>query len=104
MRLTILGGGGFRVPLVYKALLADHRHTGITEVVLQDVDPGRLDGIGRVLAALARDVPDAPAVVTTTDLDEALTGATFIFSAVRVGGLRGRVVDEHVALAAGVLG
>ncbi|KUL30033.1 family 4 glycosyl hydrolase [Actinoplanes awajinensis] len=104
MRLTILGGGGFRVPLVYQALLADHRHTGITEVVLQDVDPGRLAGIGSVLAALARDVPDAPAVVTTTDLDEALTGAAFVFSAVRVGGLRGRVVDEHVALAAGVLG
>ncbi|GAA4587121.1 6-phospho-beta-glucosidase [Actinoplanes octamycinicus] len=104
MRLTVLGGGGFRVPLVYKALLADHRHTGITEVALHDVDPGRLDGIGRVLAALARDVPDAPAVVTTTDLDEALTGAAFIFSAIRVGGLRGRVVDEHVALAAGVLG
>ncbi|GIF14362.1 6-phospho-beta-glucosidase [Actinoplanes teichomyceticus] len=104
MRLTILGGGGFRVPLVYRALLADHRHTGITEVVLQDVDRARLDGIGRVLAALARDAPAAPAVVTTTDLDEALTGATFVFSAIRVGGLRGRVVDEHVALAAGVLG
>ncbi|BCJ40564.1 6-phospho-beta-glucosidase [Actinoplanes ianthinogenes] len=104
MRLTILGGGGFRVPLVYKALLADHRKTGITEVALQDVDPGRLDGIGRVLAALARDVPDAPAVVATTDLDEALTGAAFIFSAIRVGGLRGRVVDERVALDAGVLG
>ncbi|WIM93967.1 6-phospho-beta-glucosidase [Actinoplanes oblitus] len=104
MRLTILGGGGFRVPLVYKALLADHRRTGITEVALHDVDPGRLDGIGRVLDALARDVPDAPAVVTTTRLDEALAGAAFVFSAIRVGGLRGRVVDEQVALDAGVLG
>jgi 6-phospho-beta-glucosidase len=104
MRLTILGGGGFRVPLVYKALLADHRHTGITEVALHDVDPVRLNGIGRVLAALGRDVPDGPAVVATTDLDEALTGAAFVFSAIRVGGLSGRVVDERVALDAGVLG
>ncbi|MBB2944188.1 6-phospho-beta-glucosidase [Actinoplanes lutulentus] len=104
MRLTILGGGGFRVPLVYRALLADHRHTGITEVALHDVDAARLDGIGRVLAALARDVPDAPAVVTTTDLDTAVTGASFVFCAIRVGGLSGRVLDERVALDAGVLG
>ncbi|WP_229072942.1 6-phospho-beta-glucosidase [Actinoplanes sp. DH11] len=104
MRLTILGGGGFRVPLVYRALLADHRRTGITEVALHDVDAGRLAGVGRVLTALARDVPDAPAVVTTTDLGEAVTGAAFVFCAIRVGGLRGRVRDERVALGLGVLG
>ncbi|MEU4690248.1 6-phospho-beta-glucosidase [Actinoplanes sp. NPDC023714] len=104
MRLTILGGGGFRVPLVYRALLADHRRTGITEVALHDVDGGRLSAIGRVLAAQARDVPDAPAVVTTTDLGEAVAGAAFVFCAVRVGGLAGRVLDERVALRTGVLG
>jgi 6-phospho-beta-glucosidase len=104
MRLTILGGGGFRVPLVHRALLADRRRTGITELVLHDVDRGRLDAIGRVLAAQARDVPGAPALLTTTDLDEAVTGADFVFCAIRVGGLRGRVVDERVALGAGVLG
>ena len=104
MRLTILGGGGFRVPLVYRALLADHRRTGITEVALHDVDPARLDAIGRVLAEMARDVPDAPAVLTSIDLDTAVTGAAFVFCAVRVGGLRGRVIDERVALDAGVLG
>ncbi|MFC4071197.1 family 4 glycosyl hydrolase [Actinoplanes subglobosus] len=104
MRLTILGGGGFRVPLVHRALLADRRRTGITELVLHDVDPGRLGAIGRVLAAQARDVPDAPALITTADLDEAVTGADFVFCAIRVGGLRGRVVDERVALSAGVLG
>ncbi|MFC7528176.1 6-phospho-beta-glucosidase [Actinoplanes sp. GCM10030250] len=104
MRLTILGGGGFRVPLVHRALLADHGRTGITEVVLHDVDPARLDAIGRVLAAQARDVPGAPAVLTTTDLDTAVTGAAFVFCAIRVGGLAGRVTDERVALDAGVLG
>ena len=104
MRLTILGGGGFRVPLVHRALLADRRRTGITELVLHDVDTARLDAIGRVLTAQSRDVPDAPALTVTTDLDEAVTGADFVFCAIRVGGLRGRVADERVALAAGVLG
>jgi 6-phospho-beta-glucosidase len=104
MRLTILGGGGFRVPLVHRALLADRRRTGITELVLHDVDRGRLDAIGRVLAAQARDVPGAPELITTTGLDDAVTGADFVFCAIRVGGLRGRVADERVALGAGVLG
>ncbi|MDI6101072.1 6-phospho-beta-glucosidase [Actinoplanes sp. NEAU-A12] len=104
MRLTILGGGGFRVPLVHRALLADRRRTGITELVLHDVDNDRLNAIGRVLTAQARDVPDAPELITTTDLDTAVTGADFVFCAIRVGGLRGRVIDERVALGAGVLG
>ncbi|MGW5862852.1 6-phospho-beta-glucosidase [Streptomyces sp. NPDC055239] len=104
MKLVILGGGGFRVPLVYGALLGDHAEGRVTEVVLHDLDAGRLGAIARVLADQAAGVPDAPAVTATTDLDEALRGADFVFSAIRVGGLEGRAADERVALAEGVLG
>ncbi|WP_369226845.1 6-phospho-beta-glucosidase [Streptomyces sp. R39] len=104
MKLTILGGGGFRVPLVYGALLTDRAEGRVTEVVLHDLDAGRLSAVARVLAEQAAGVPDAPAVTATTDLDEALTGAGFVFSAIRVGGLEGRANDERVALAQGVLG
>lgn len=104
MKLTILGGGGFRVPLVYGALLGDRGEGRITEVVLHDLDDGRLSAVARVLAEQASNVADAPRVTTTTDLDEALRGADFVFSAIRVGGLEGRAEDERVALAEGVLG
>ncbi|MFC9290433.1 6-phospho-beta-glucosidase [Streptomyces sp. NPDC057052] len=104
MRLTILGGGGFRVPLVYGALLTDRAEGRVTEVVLHDLDDGRLYAVARVLAEQASTVTDAPTVTTTTDLDEALRGADFVFSAIRVGGLEGRANDERVALAEGVLG
>ncbi|MFJ9352051.1 6-phospho-beta-glucosidase [Streptomyces sp. NPDC101237] len=104
MKLTILGGGGFRVPLVYGALLTDRGEGRVTEVVLHDLDAGRLSAVARVLAEQAAGVPGAPAVTATTDLDEALRGARFVFSAIRVGGLAGRAEDERVALAEGVLG
>ncbi|MFJ2211106.1 6-phospho-beta-glucosidase [Streptomyces sp. NPDC101062] len=104
MKLTILGGGGFRVPLVYGALLGDHAEGRVTQVTLHDLDAGRLGAVARVLAEQARDVPDAPTVTATTDLDEALLGADFVFSAIRVGGLEGRAADERIALAEGVLG
>ncbi|GAA5151052.1 6-phospho-beta-glucosidase [Pseudonocardia eucalypti] len=95
MKLTILGGGGFRVPLVYRALAG----SPITEVALHDVAPGRLAAIRAVVARLP-----GPAVRTTTDLDDALADARFVFAAIRVDGLVGRTLDERVALAHGVLG
>ncbi|MDX3529234.1 6-phospho-beta-glucosidase [Streptomyces sp. ID05-39B] len=104
MKLTILGGGGFRVPLVYGALLTDHAEGRVTEVVLHDLDDRRLYAVARVLAEQASTVADAPTVTATTDPDEALRGADFVFSAIRVGGLEGRANDERVALAEGVLG
>ncbi|WP_330308818.1 MULTISPECIES: 6-phospho-beta-glucosidase [unclassified Streptomyces] len=104
MRLTILGGGGFRVPLVYGALLGDRAEGRVTHVVLHDLDAERLSAVARVLAEQAAGVLDAPEVTVTTDLDEALRGADFVFSAIRVGGLEGRAADERVALDQGVLG
>lgn len=107
MKLVVLGGGGFRVPLVYGALLRDTSERRITAVELYDVDDVRLGAIAQVLAQMAgsapREVPP-PLVHTTTDLDEALCGADFVFSAIRVGGLAGRTADERVALEMGVLG
>ena len=104
MRLAILGGGGFRVPLVYGALLRDHSPGRVTEVVLHDPDAGRLAAVALVLGQLGAEHADPPLVVTTDDLDTALTGADFVFSAIRVGGLAGRTRDERVALDLGVLG
>jgi 6-phospho-beta-glucosidase len=104
MRLAILGGGGFRVPLVYRALLDDHAEGRVTHVTLHDLDAGRLGAIARVLAEQADGVPDAPEVEVTTDLDEALVKADFVFVAIRVLGLDGRAIDERLALDEGVLG
>lgn len=102
MKLAILGGGGFRVPLVYEALLGNS--SGIDRVSLYDVSADRLAAIESVLTQMADSHSHAPTVSTTTDLDDALAGADFVFSAIRVGGLHGRTVDERVALQLGVLG
>jgi len=112
MRLVVLGGGGFRVPLVHGALLGDRTPDAdrrVTEVVLHDTDASRLEVVRRVLdaqaaCATASDAPPPPAVRATTDLDAALQGADFVFSAIRVGGLEGRTADERIALGLGLLG
>ena len=53
MRLTILGGGGFRVPLVYRALSPTRPGLGVDELVLYDVDASRLRAVSTVLRHLA---------------------------------------------------
>ncbi|MDO9381219.1 MAG: 6-phospho-beta-glucosidase [Nocardioidaceae bacterium] len=108
MRLVVLGGGGFRVPLVFQALLDDAAASpgsAVTELVLHDLDPARLATVGAVLARQAEAATGpVPRVRTETDLVAAVTGADFVFSAIRVGGLAGRVCDERAALDVGVLG
>lgn len=104
MKLAIIGGGGFRVPLVYGALLDRAEEPRIEHVALYDTDPARLAIMESILAAQAQAAGSAPAVTASTDLDQALAGSDFVFSAIRVGGLAGRTQDERVALKLGVLG
>lgn len=107
MRLTVVGGGGFRVPLLHRALIEDAaKGDGVVdEVVLVDSDPGRLDAVLAVLGHQRASHPGVPLPVrATTDLDDGLRAAGLVFAAIRVGGLAGRVVDERVALREGVLG
>jgi 6-phospho-beta-glucosidase len=104
MKLTIVGGGGFRVPLVYTALLGLRDRLGIEEVVLQDVEQHRLDRIAPVLSGLSIEHGVQLPFRGTTDLVDAVQGADFVLCAIRVGQLEGRVVDESVPLGHGVLG
>lgn len=114
----IAGGGGFRVPLVYRALCSGPYSGLVSEVVLFDVDGGRLAAIEAVLRSMSSDVggaPDGspavgrscwrlPAVTSTTSLPHALNGTDIVFAAIRPGGTAGRVADERVAQDLGLLG
>ncbi|WP_427006606.1 6-phospho-beta-glucosidase [Pseudarthrobacter sp. H2] len=106
MRLMIAGGGGFRVPLIYRALSSGPFAGLVRELVLYDVDAGRLAAVDAVLASLAGQPGSAsfPAVRATTSLPEALDGTDMVFAAIRPGGTAGRTADERIALDLGVLG
>lgn len=104
MKLTILGGGGFRTPFVWQAVLRDGGLPRVSHVTLHDTSVSRLEGMRAILTELADGVAAPPVLETTTDLDRAIAGSDFIFAAVRIGGLQGRCLDERVALDLDVLG
>jgi len=102
MKLALLGGGGFRVPLVFRALV-DEADSPIDELWLYDASVERLKAIEQVLRRLQPE-SSSLSVHSTTSLADAVAGSDFVFSAIRVGGLEGRIADERAALSLGVLG
>ncbi|HEU4672996.1 MAG TPA: hypothetical protein VFS32_08865 [Candidatus Limnocylindrales bacterium] len=104
MKLAVLGGGGFRTPVIYRAIASGVTRTRYDELALYDVDSTRLDRIEAVLRGI--DETDGQTVRhhATTNLEEAVEGADVVYCAIRVGGLDGRLVDETVPIAEGAIG
>lgn len=103
MKLAILGGGGVRMPAFVRAVLTGRPET-FDEIVLFEPDAHRRQTIGRLAVGLGDALGHPGVVRTTPDVEEAFTDADFVFSAIRVGGDQGRVIDEQVALRRGLVG
>jgi len=102
--LSVVGGGGMRTPLLISGLIERGSSVPVERVVLYDTDPEALRVVRVVADALLARADHPFAVHTTNSSEEAFAGASAIITSIRVGGLPGRVVDEEVPLAAGVIG
>jgi len=103
VKLAILGGGGVRMPAFVRAVLASRPET-FREICLFEPDAERRQTICRLAAEIAVALGHPDVVKVTPDAGEAFTGADYVFSAIRVGGDHGRVIDEEVALRRGIVG
>jgi 6-phospho-beta-glucosidase len=103
VKLAILGGGGVRMPAFVRAVLAS-RPEAFKEICLFEPDAERRHTICRLAEQIAVALGHPGVVTVTADAAEAFTGADYVFSAIRVGGDRGRVIDEEVALRRGIVG
>lgn len=108
MKVVLIGGGGSRTPVLYHGLIDRNGALGTTELVLYDTDPAALRRAELVLLGIDETVAEAGGLLVahraTTDLDDALDGAAFVLSAIRVGGFEARQHDEAIPLAHGVCG
>jgi len=104
MKIAILGAGGMRLPLLYAALIDRADALGLDALALMDIDADRLALMLAVARAQGGAAPASLQVMTTVDLDQALDGATFVITTFRVGDMQGRVADERIPLAHGLLG
>ena len=91
------------MPAFVRAVLATRPGT-FDEICLFEPAAQRRDTICRLAAGIAAALGQPGMVTVTQDAAEAFTGADYVFSAIRVGGDRGRVIDEQVAQARGIVG
>ena len=65
MKLTLIGAGGFRTPVIYRAIAAGEVRTRYDELAFYDIDQARLDRISCVLDGISDEL-GARAPVTMT--------------------------------------
>ena len=104
MKLTVIGGAGVRTVIFINGLLERYRKLNIDEVVLYDIDQEKLKVIGKLCRHVVDRKNEALKVSVAADAPEALTGADYVVTTLRVGGDHSRVLDEAVALEHGVIG
>lgn len=104
MKLTVIGAGSSYTPELLDGLFSRLDRLPVSQVCLMDVDAGRL----ALNAAFARRMADHHGnpfqVVDTTSLEEAVTGARYVVTQIRVGQMAARIGDEKLGLRHGIVG
>jgi 6-phospho-beta-glucosidase len=103
-KVTLIGGGGVRSPLVIFGVNESSRHLGVGEMVLYDLDADRANAMCELGKALVVREGGALKLRTSTRIEDAVEGADFVLTAIRVGGIKARAIDERIAIENGYPG
>lgn len=103
-KVAFIGGGGVRTPLVIFGINESARELGVNEIVLYDPDLERARIMVALGQAIVRREGGTLAVREAVSLEDAVGGADFVLSSVRVGGITARTNDERTAIRHGYPG
>lgn len=101
-RITILGGSSVYIPEFIVSIVS--HNVNVKEVMLVGREGAKLPVVASFCQRLL-DKNGFPAkVMSTTDLEEGVTGAKYVLNAIRVGGMKARLRDEKMPLKFGMVG
>ena len=103
-KVTVIGGGGVRTPLLIYGLAQSQAALQIDRITLFDIDGKRLGIMARLCREVLRQFEAAPEIHTEVDLKSAVAGAHFVLNSIRVGGIAARARDERIAIEHGLAG
>ena len=103
-RIAIIGGGSTYTPELIEGFIHEEGALSIERLALMDIDPARLDIVGRFAQCMVDAAGSGIRLVSTTDRREALDGADIVLTQIRVGGMEARIRDERIPLRHGVIG
>ena len=104
MKITIIGGGSSYTPELVEGFIQRAHELPVDELCLMDVSVERVERVGAFARRMIRAAGRSIALRTTTDLDEAVEGARFVITQIRVGGNSARIRDEKLGLRHGIIG
>ncbi len=104
MKIAVIGAGSTYTPELINGFIERVGSLPLAELALMDINPQRLEIVGgfaqRMVAAKG-----APFAVTlTTDQRQAVQGASYVITQLRVGGLQARREDEYLGRRHGLVG
>jgi 6-phospho-beta-glucosidase len=104
MKVAVVGGGSTYTPELVDGFARLRNLLPVEELVLTDPNQERLDVVGGVAERILAKQGHPGRLVRTTDLDQALDGASVVLLQLRVGGQDARNVDETLPLECGCVG
>ncbi len=104
MKVTVFGGGSSYTPELVKGFLDRTGSFPLTELWLADISQPRLDVVGGFAQRMAAAQGSPFRVILTTDQREAIRGASYVITQLRVGGMAARRGDEYLGRRHGLIG
>jgi len=104
MKLTVIGGGSSYTPELLDGLFSRLESVPVTEVWLMDPDPARLAINHGFAVRMAEHHGNPFSVHKTDDLRDAVCGAKYVVTQIRVGQMQSRINDEKLGLKYDIIG
>jgi 6-phospho-beta-glucosidase len=104
LKAAIIGAGSTYTPELIEGFIGRRKSLNFQVFYLMDINREKLEIVGGLAQRMLASKGFKGKVALTQDLDEALTGADYIFAQIRVGGLEARIRDEKIPLKYGLLG
>jgi len=104
MKVAVIGGGSSYTPELVNGFLERVDSFPLTELWLMDILPERLDIVGKFAQRMANAANAPFAVHLTTDQREAVRGASYVITQLRVGWMAARRADEYLGHRHGLIG
>lgn len=102
--VALLGGGGIRTPQLIHGLAEAADALSLDTLRLYDIDSNRAAMMAALGGEIARRMASPLRVMTSASIEEAVSGARFVLSSIRVGGIEARARDEAIAVRHGRAG
>ncbi|HWR21944.1 MAG TPA: 6-phospho-beta-glucosidase, partial [Feifaniaceae bacterium] len=106
LKLAVIGGGSTYTPELMEGLLQNYERFPVETLVLADIPEGerKLEAVGGLIQRMAEKSGLPMRVDLTFSREEALYGADFVSTQLRVGLLKARALDESIPLKYGMIG